>query len=136
MYRDLKRLFWWLGMKKDIVECVYACLICSKSKIEHQKPSGLMTLLFVPEWKLDSISMNFVEALPKNMNGSDLNWVVVDRFTKSAHFIPIKIDMSLRRLAKIYIEQIVRLHDIPSSIVLDRYPRFTSKVEFCISSSN
>jgi len=51
MYHDLKRLFWWPGMKKDIVEFVYACLVCQKSKIEHQKPSGLMQLLFVPEWK-------------------------------------------------------------------------------------
>jgi len=65
MYQDLKKLFWWPGMKKDIAEFVYACLVCQKSKIEHQKPSGLMQPLFVPEWKWDSISMDFVGALPK-----------------------------------------------------------------------
>ena len=68
MYQDLKRLFWWPGMKKEIAEFVYACLVCQKSKIEHQKPSGLMQLLFVPEWKWDSISIDFVGELLKTVN--------------------------------------------------------------------
>jgi len=127
MYQDLKRLFWWPGMKKEIAEFVYACLICQKLKIEHQKPSGLMQPLFVPEWKWDSISMDFVGALPKTVKGFDSIWVIVDRLTKSAHFVPIKTGMSVSRLVEIYIEQIVRLHGIPSSIVSDRDPRFTSK---------
>jgi len=127
MYQDLKRLFWWPGMKKEIAEFVYACLICQKSKIEHQKPSGLMQPLFVPEWKWDSISMDFFGALPKTVKGFDSILVIVDRLTKSAHFVPIKISMSVAKLAEIYIEQIVRLHGIPSSIVSDRDPRFTSK---------
>jgi len=127
MYQDLKRLFWWPGMKKEIAEFVYACLICQKLKIEHQKPSGLMQPLFVPEWKWDSISMDFVRALPKTVKGFDSIWVIVDRLTKSAHFVPIKTGMSVSRLVEIYIEQIVRLHGIPSSIVSDRDPRFTSK---------
>ena len=74
MYRDLKRLFWWPVMKKDIVEFMYACLICQKSKIEHQKPSSLIQPLFVPEWKLDSISMEFFRVLPKTAKGSDSIW--------------------------------------------------------------
>jgi len=114
-------------MKKDIAEFVYACLVCQKSKIEHQKPSGLMQPLFVPEWKWDSISMDFVGALPKTVKGFDSIWVILDRLTKSAHFIPIKTSMSVVRLALIYIEQVVRLHGNPSSIVSNRDPRFTSK---------
>ena len=114
-------------MKKEIAEFVYACLVCQKSKIEHQKPSGLMQPLFVPEWKWDSISMDFVGALLKTVKGFDSIWVVVDRLTKSAHFVPIKAGMSVAKLAEIYIEQIVRLHGIPSSIVSDWDPRFTSK---------
>jgi len=127
MYQDLKRLYWWPGMKKDIAEFVYACLICQKSKIELQKSSGLMQLLFVPEWKWDSISIDFVGALPKTMKGFHSIWVIVDWLTKSAIFFPIKSGMSMARLAEIYIEQIVILHGIPSSIVLDRDSRFTSK---------
>jgi hypothetical protein len=104
-------------MKKDITEFVYACFVCQKSKIEHQKPSGLMQPLFVPEWKWNIISMDFVRPLLKTVKGSDFIWVIVDRLTKSAHFIPLKNGMSVVRLVEIYIEQVVRLHDIPSSIV-------------------
>jgi len=127
MYQDLKRLFWWLGMKKDIAEFVYACLVCQKSKIEHQKLSSLMQPLFVPKWKWDSISKDFVGALPKTVKGFYSIWVVVDRLTKLVHFIPIKTGMYMAKLAEIYIEQVARLPGIPSSIVSDRDPRFTSK---------
>jgi len=127
MYQDLKRLFWWPGMKKEIAEFVYACLVCQKSKIEHQKPSGLMQPLFILEWKWDSISMDFVGAFPKIVKGFDSIWVVVDPLTKSAHFLPIKTGMFVAKLVEIYVEQIVRLHGIPSSIVSDRDPRFTFK---------
>jgi len=126
MYQVLKRLFWWPGMKKEIAELVFACLVCQKSKIEHKKPSGLMQPLFVPEWKWDSISMDFVGALPKTVKGFDSIWVIVDRLTELTHFIPIETGMSVAKLAEIYIEHIVRLHGIPSSIVSDRDPRFTS----------
>jgi len=125
MYQDLKKLFWWPGMKKDIAEFVYAYLICHKSKIEHQKLSGLMQPLFVPEWKWDSSSMDFVGALPKTLKGFDSIWVIVDRLMKSTHFIPIKASMFVARLAEIYIEHFVRLHDIPYSIVSNRDPRFS-----------
>jgi len=127
MYRDLKRLFWWPRMRKDIAEFACFCLVCQNSKIEHQKPSGLMQPLFVPECKWDSISMDFIGALLKTVKGFHSFWVIVDRLTKCAHFVPIKTCMSAVRLAEIYIKQIVILHCIPSSIVSDRDARFTSK---------
>jgi hypothetical protein len=86
-----------------------------------------MQSLLVPEWKWDSISMDFVRALPKTVKGFDSIWVIIDQLTKSAHFVLIKTGMSVATLAEIYIEQIVRLHGIPSCIVSDRDPRFTSK---------
>ncbi|GAU43227.1 hypothetical protein TSUD_241170 [Trifolium subterraneum] len=98
-----------------------------KSKIEHQKPSGLLQPLFIPEWKWDSIAMDFVGGLPKTAKGNEVIWVVVDRLTKSAHFIAIKIGTLVPKLAEIYVEQIIRLHGIPSSIVSDRDPKFTSR---------
>jgi len=91
MYHDLKKLFWWSGLKRDVAQFVYSCLICQKSKVEHQKSAGLMTPLEVPEWKWDSISMDFVTSLPNTPKGNDAIWVVVDRLTKSAHFILINI---------------------------------------------
>ncbi|GAU51866.1 hypothetical protein TSUD_416500 [Trifolium subterraneum] len=98
-----------------------------KSKIEHQKPSGLLQPLFIPEWKWDSIAMDFVGGLPKTAKGNEVIWVVVDRLTKPAHFIAIKIGTLVPKLAEIYVEQIIRLHGIPSSIVSDRDPKFTSR---------
>ena len=127
MYQDLKNLFWWPGMKRDVAQFVYACLTCQKSKVEHQKPAGLMQPLEVPEWKWDSISMDFVTGLPNTVKGYDSIWVIVDRLTKSAHFIPINITYPVAKLADIYVSVIVKLHGIPMSIVSDRDPRFTSE---------
>lgn len=127
MYQDLKKLFWWPGMKRDIAQFVYACLTCQKSKVEHQKPAGLMQPLEIPEWKWDSISMDFVTSLPSTVRGFDAIWVIVDRLTKSAHFLPISITYPVAKLAEIYIKAIVKLHGVPLSIVSDRDPRFTSE---------
>jgi len=127
MYHDLKKLFWWSGLKRDLAQFVYACLICQKSKVEHQKPVGLLAPLDVPEWKWDSISMDFVTSLTNTPKGHDAIWVIVDRLTKSAHFIPINISFPVSQLAEIFIREIVKLHGVPSSIVSDRDPRFTSR---------
>jgi hypothetical protein len=127
MYQDLKQRFWWPGMKKQVAEYVASCLTCQKAKVEHQKPAGFLQSLDVPEWKWDSISMDFVVASPKTQRKFDSIWVIVDRLTKSAHFIPVRTNYNVAKLAEIYIEEIVRLHGVPSSIiVLDRDPKFTS----------
>ncbi|XP_072084602.1 uncharacterized protein [Arachis hypogaea] len=90
MYYDLKRMFWWPGMKGDVAIVVSKCLTYQKVKIEHQKPSGTLQPLQIPQWK---------------------------------------INCSIEELARLYIKEIVRLHGVPSSIVSDRDPRFTSR--FC-----
>lgn len=126
MYQNLRRLFWWPGMKKDVAEFISRCLICQQVKAEHQRPAGLIQSLPIPIWKWDDISMDFVTGLPRTSRGHDTIWVIVDRLTKSAHFLPIKKTFPLNRLAQLYIGEIVRLHGVPSSIVSDRDPRFTS----------
>ncbi|GAU51685.1 hypothetical protein TSUD_414990 [Trifolium subterraneum] len=126
MYEALKQRFVWPGMKKQVAEYVASCLTCQKAKIEHQKPAGLLKPLDVPQWKWDSISMDFVGALPKTQRKFDSIWVIVDRLTKSAHFIPVQANYTTAKYAEIYIEEIVRLHGVPSSIVSDRDPKFTS----------
>lgn len=92
MYQDLKNLFWWSRIKRDIAQFMYSYLNCQKSKVEHQRPGGLMQLLDDPEWKWDNISMDFVIGLPNTAKGNDDIWVVMDRLTKSTYFIPIKIN--------------------------------------------
>ena len=127
MYQDLKRSFWWYGMKRDVAEYVARCLTCQKAKAEHQRPSGELKPLEIPEWKWESISMDFVYGLLKMSRGQDAVWVIVDRLTKSAHFIPVSMKYKMEKLTELYIKEVVRLHGIPSSIVSDRDPRFTSQ---------
>ena len=127
MYRDLKMSFWWSGMKRDVSEFVTKCLVCQRVKAEHQAPSGLLQPIKIPEWKWDRITMDFVVGLPLTGRRHDSVWVVVDRLTKSAHFLPVRTDYSLDKLAELYIKEIVRLHGIPVSIISDRDPRFTSR---------
>ncbi len=69
--------------------------------------------------------MDFVTGLPHTQKNHDVVWVIIDRLTMSAHFLPVRIDYSLERLAKLYIDDVVRLHGVPVSIVSDRDPRFT-----------
>ena len=71
--------------------------------------------------------MDFVTGLPRTQRQHDAIWVIVDRLTKSAHFLPVNIDDSLEKLAQLYVDEIVRLHGVPVSIVSDRDPRFTSR---------
>ncbi|GJW97824.1 reverse transcriptase domain-containing protein [Tanacetum coccineum] len=126
MYYDLRDLYWWPGMKRDIAEYVSRCLTCSKIKAEHQKPSGFLQQPEIPEWKWEKITMDFVTKLPKSSSGHDMIWVVVDRLTKLAHFIPIREDYKTEKLAKIYTNEIIARHGVPVSIISDRDGRFTS----------
>ena len=114
-------------MKRDVAEFVSKCLTCQKAKAEHQRPAGMLKPLEIPEWKWDSISMDFVSGLPKMSRGQDAIWVIMDKLTKSAHFIPVSMRYKMERLTKLYIREVVRLHGIPLSIVSDRDLRFTSQ---------
>ncbi|KAA3486012.1 integrase [Gossypium australe] len=127
MYNDLKQHYWWHGMKRDISDYVSKCLVCQQVKAEHQVPSGLLQPIMIPEWKWDRVTMDFVSGLPLTPSKKDSIWVIVDRLMKSAHFIPVRTDFSLDKLAELYLAQIVRLHGVPVSIVSDRDPRFTSR---------
>ncbi|KAD4385578.1 hypothetical protein E3N88_25747 [Mikania micrantha] len=127
MYKDLKEYYWWPGMKKDIALYVGKCLTCSKVKAEHQKPSGMLQQPEIPQWKWEQISMDFITKLPRTSSGYDSIWVIVDRLTKSAHFLPIREDFKMEKLAKLYITEIITRHGVPMSIISDRDSRFTSR---------
>ena len=126
MYRNLRPFYWWRTMKKDTAECVAKCLTCQQVKAEHQAPAGKLHPLSIPEWKWEKITMDFVLGLPRTFRKHDAIWVIVDRLTKSAHFLPVQQSDSLDKLSRIYVSEIVRLHGVPISIVSDRDPRFTS----------
>nr|GEZ15273.1 reverse transcriptase domain-containing protein [Tanacetum cinerariifolium] len=107
MYQDLKQLYWWPNMKADISTYVSKCLTCYKVKAEHQKPSSFLVQPEIPEWKWEKITMDFITKLPKTTNGYDTIWVIVDRLTKSAHFLPMRETDPMKKLMKLYIKEVV-----------------------------
>ncbi|KAH9801818.1 Endonuclease [Citrus sinensis] len=127
MYRTLRDHYWWQGMKREIAKFISRCLVYRQIKVEHQRPAGCSQPLPIPEWKWEHITMDFVAGLPCTQKGHDSVWVVVDRLTKSAHFLPFKTTYSMDKLGSIYVVEIVRLHGVPMSIVSDRDSHFTSK---------
>ncbi|KAD4386231.1 hypothetical protein E3N88_26400 [Mikania micrantha] len=126
MYHDLKTTYWWPNMKAEIATYVSKCLTCSKVKVEYQKPSGLLQQPELPMWKWEQISMDVITKLPRTASGCDTIWVIVDRLTKSAHFLPIKETDKLDKLTRVYLKEVVTRHGVPISIISDRDSRFTS----------
>ncbi|GKC52431.1 putative reverse transcriptase domain-containing protein [Tanacetum coccineum] len=102
------------------------CLTCAKVKIEYQKPSGLLVQPEIPQWKWENITMDFVTKLPKTAASQDTIWVIVDRLTKSAHFLPMREDDTLKKLTRQYLKEVVSKHGVPVSIISDRDGRFMS----------
>ncbi|GJX93768.1 putative reverse transcriptase domain-containing protein [Tanacetum coccineum] len=107
MYHDLRKLYWWPNMKADIATYVSKCLTCAKVKAEHQKPSGLLQQPEIPVWKWERITMDFITKLPRTPSGYDSIWVIVDRLTKSAHFIPMNEKYKMEKLTRLYLKEIV-----------------------------
>ncbi|GKD64305.1 putative reverse transcriptase domain-containing protein [Tanacetum coccineum] len=113
-------------LRADIAAYVSKCLTCARVKAEYQRPSGLLVQPEIPEWKWDNITMDFITKLPRSSQGFDTIWVIVDRFTKSSHFFPIRETDPLDKLARLYLNRVVARHEIPVSIICDRDGRFTS----------
>nr|GEV84905.1 ribonuclease H-like domain, reverse transcriptase, RNA-dependent DNA polymerase [Tanacetum cinerariifolium] len=122
MYQDLKPLYWWPNMKADIATYVSKGLTCAKVKAEHQKPSGLLQQHEILVWKWERITMDFVSRLPRTPSGYDTIWVIVDRLTKSANFLPMKKMDSKEKLTRLYLKQIVCRHGVPVLIISNQGP--------------
>jgi len=114
-------------MKRDIAEYVTRCLTCQQVKAEHQRPGGLLQPLPIPVWKWEHITMDFVVGKFQTQGHHDAIWVVVDRLTKSAHFLPLRTNFSADQLAELHIREIGRLHGVPLSIVSDRDTKLASR---------
>ena len=103
MYQDLKTYFWWTKMKKEIATYVARCDTYSRVKADHLIPAGLLQPLSVLGWKWEEISMDFIVGLAPPQKGFDSIWVIVDRLTKSAHFIPVSTCYRPHEYAALYI---------------------------------
>ncbi|GJY51186.1 putative reverse transcriptase domain-containing protein [Tanacetum coccineum] len=128
MYQDLKRLYWWPNMKAEIVTYISKCLTCAKVNAKYQKPSGLLVQPVIPVWKWENITMDFVTKLPQTLTSQDTIWAIVDRLTKSAHFLPINETDSMEKLTRQYLKKVVSRHRVPVLIISDRDSKFTSHV--------
>ena len=114
-------------MKREIAKYVSECDVCQRVKADHLKPAGMLQPLAVPAWKWEDIHMDFIVGLPRTSKGYDSIWVIIDRFTKSAHFIPVKTTYRTKQYAELYISRIVSLHGVPLTITSDRGSLFVSR---------
>nr|GEW23629.1 putative reverse transcriptase domain, ribonuclease H-like domain, aspartic peptidase domain protein [Tanacetum cinerariifolium] len=135
MYQDLRKLYWWPNMKADIATYVSQCLTCAKVKAEHLKPSGLLQQPEIPKWKWENVTMDFVTGLPRTPSGYDSIWVIMDRLTKSAYFLPKNKTDSIEKLAELYLKEIVCKHGVPVSVISDRDSLFTSSYHASIKAA-
>nr|GFD11152.1 reverse transcriptase domain-containing protein [Tanacetum cinerariifolium] len=126
MYQDLKKLYWWPNMKAEIATYVSKCLTYAKANVKYQKPSSLLVQPMILVWKPENITMDFVTKSQKISTVQDTIWVIVDRLTKSAHFLPMKENDSMEKLTRQYLKVVVSKHGVPVLIISDRDDRFTS----------
>jgi hypothetical protein len=129
MYHDLKPLYWWTRMKREIARYVSECDTYQRIKASQLKSAGALQPLFIPSWKWDDISMDFIMGLPNSSHHHDSIWVIVDRLTKVAHFLLVHTTDKAQRYAELYIDRIVCLHGLPRSIVSYRRAPFVAR--FC-----
>jgi hypothetical protein len=108
-------------MRKEIAAYVARCDTCCRVKAMHMK-AGLLQPLSIPGWKWEEISMGFIVRLPPTVKNHNSIWIIVDRLTMSAHFIPVRVDYRPTDYAELYFNQVVRLHGIPHTIISDRGP--------------
>nr|GEU89431.1 putative ribonuclease H-like domain-containing protein [Tanacetum cinerariifolium] len=134
MYQDLKNLYLWPNMKADITTYVGKCLTCAKVKAKHHKSSGLLVQPEIPQWKWENIPMDFMTKLPKTKTHQDTIWVIVNRLTKSTHFLPMKEKDSIKKLTRQYLKEVVSRHGVPVSIISGQDRLFHASCLFLILS--
>ena len=121
----LEDQFYWSSLKRNVAQVVARCRTCAVAK--HQKQNtGLYTSLPIPDCPWQDLSMDFVLGLPKTLRKNDSIFVVIDRFSKMAHFLPCSQTYDASKVAKLFLNEVVRLHGLPRTIVSDRDVRFTS----------
>jgi len=123
----IRRNFWWPKMNERIIDFIRSCPECQQNKASHHQPYGLSSLLELPYTPWKSIAMDFITELPVS-DGCDQLWVIIDRFTKMAHFLPLRIkEKTAADLAVVFAWEAWKYHGLPTDIVSDRDSRFTSE---------
>jgi len=126
MLELLKKMYWWPGLKEDVKKYIQRCFKCQQNKVQHQRKAGELHPLEIPQGPWQEISIDIIGPLPKS-NGMDAIVVIVDQFTKMIRLKATTTNISLERIAKIYRDNIWKLHGVPKKILSDREPQFTLK---------
>jgi predicted aspartyl protease len=126
-YECLSRNYYWPGMYRDTKKYVHTCMECQRIKSSNQKKAGLLQPLPIPKARWDQVTMDFIVQLPKTKAGHDAIYVIVDKLSKMAHFIPTHTTATAPDTAKLFLHHVVKLHGVPKSIVSDRDSKFTSQ---------
>jgi hypothetical protein len=123
--------YFWPRMKKEVANYIVICIECQKVKTKHRHPTCLLQPFPIPEWKWEVVTIDFITKLPRTMKQHDSIMVVVDKLTKTTHFIPVKTTHKPTNIVDIYMKEVARIHGIPKEIVSDRDPKFTSNCWKC-----
>ncbi|MCO5562491.1 hypothetical protein L7F22_016118 [Adiantum nelumboides] len=118
--------FYWPTLRRDVDAFVRSCLVCQKVKFDRQKAPGLLQPLPIPDKPWESIAMDFIFDLPRTPTGYDGIWTIICRFSKQAHFVPVRKKIKSDHMVKLFMHNIFKYHGMPQSIVNDRDPRMTS----------
>jgi hypothetical protein len=124
LYHDLKTQFWWTHMKRETARYVAKCDMCQRVKADHMRHVRLLQPLSMPAWKWEDISMDFIVGLPLTDRKFNSIWVIIDRLTKSAHFISVHTFYRAEKYTELYISRILCLHAVLKTIISDRVPQF------------
>jgi hypothetical protein len=127
MYHDLKTQFWWTHSKCETARYVVECDMCRRVKADHMRPARLLQPLSIPAWKWEDISMDFIVGLLLTGHKFNSIWVIVDRLTKSAHFILVHTFYRAEKYAELYVSRIQCLHGVPKTIISDRGHQFIAR---------
>ncbi|KAJ9515191.1 hypothetical protein QJQ45_002321 [Haematococcus lacustris] len=122
----VSRVFWWNTMRADVRYYVSTCDACQRDKASSLKPGGLLNPLSIPDYRWESVSMDFITKLPAGSHGYDAICVFVDRLSKMVHFVPCREDLKARRFSQLFIDHVYKLHGMPAELISDRGSLFTS----------
>jgi hypothetical protein len=114
-------------MKREAARYVSECDTCRKVEADYMEPGGLLQPLSIPGWKWEDISMDIIVGLPMMARKFDSIWVIIDRLSKSAHFIPVHTNYNVQKYARIYIDRVLCLHGVPKTIISDRGSQFIAR---------
>jgi hypothetical protein len=124
--KAVEQTFWWPGLRKDVVHYVQSCPLCQRNKSSNQKPGGLLMPLPIPDLPWDSVGMDLITDLPRSLRGHDTIMVFICRLSKMVHFAPCKKTLTSEEAARLYFDNVFKLHGLAKDFVSDRDSRFTS----------